>query len=69
MGRGRTTTGMVTACLIATTNQLEEAVLRGDVPFVAPRGDDSDSDSEEGSDDGRMDEMDGFDESLAYQQG
>ncbi|KAH8826577.1 inositol hexakisphosphate-domain-containing protein [Flagelloscypha sp. PMI_526] len=58
MGRGRTTTGMTTACLIATINTLDERVLSGEIEM-----------GEEDETDGRLDQMDGFDEALAYQQG
>lgn len=59
MGRGRTTTGMVTACLISTTTQwvhdLENAMLE-------VHADDEESDD-------RYDSIDGPSEEEAYLQG
>ena len=56
MGRGRTTTGMVTACLIATTSKWEK--YDDDIP------------SPEGTENVEVyDSMDGYSEEEAYLQG
>lgn len=65
MGRGRTTTGMVSACLISTTLEWNPETREGNDLMALAQDDFEDSKDQEDF----FDSMDGISEEEAYRQG